>query len=112
MLYSYTMETLTFETVNTEGLTIHGEAFIPKGTGPFPAVLYLHGLAGTYREGHNKFIIEYLVSKGYLGVGFDFTHEALSKSDGDIEGLTLQGEKNDVITVLDFMKKEFPIDPT
>lgn len=104
------MEIEKFETKNSERLTIRGEVFIPEGTGPFPGVLYLHGLAGTYREGHNRFFLEYLAEKGYIGVGFDFTHEALSQSDGEIKGLTLSGEKNDAYSVLDFIMKEFPIE--
>ena len=104
------MKTEKFETKNSERLTIRGEVFIPEGSGPFPGILYLHGLAGTYREGHNRFFLEYLADKGYLSVGFDFTHEALSESGGKIEGLTIAGEKNDAVRVLDFMAKEFPIE--
>jgi pimeloyl-ACP methyl ester carboxylesterase len=98
-----------FETLNTENLKIKGEIFKPEGKGKFPSIIFLHGLTGTYREGKNKVIIEDLARAGFLVVGFDFTHEALSISEGDFKDLTITQEVNDAFSVLKFIKDNLSV---
>lgn len=104
------MRTEPFETKNHSGLTIRGELFIPEGEGPFPTVVFFHGFTGTYKEGRNEEILRLLARSGVLGIGFDFTNEIVSSSDGSFFNLTLDSELDDANSVLNFAMQHKLVD--
>lgn len=89
------------EVTNSSGLKIRGKYFLPDGIGPFPTVVLFHGLTGTYRETRNIRLLRALTSEGILGIGFDFTCEANSTSEGKFFDQTLDSRLLDANTVLD-----------
>ncbi|MEX1063728.1 MAG: alpha/beta hydrolase [Candidatus Paceibacterota bacterium] len=99
-----------FELENPQGLKIKGQYFVPGGFGPYATVLFCHGFTGNYREKQNMVFLQELARSGILAVGFDFTNEANSSSDGDFFNLTLDSEMSDVNAVLDFIKKNPYVD--
>jgi dienelactone hydrolase len=80
-------EKVTF--VNDQGITLTGWLFKPSGSGPFSAVVMMHGCAGTYSYGNpskglSKHFREWgdrLVSAGYVGLMVDsFTPRGVSQN--------------------------------
>ncbi len=103
-------EEKALEISNKDRLKIRGAFFLPEGKAPFPAVVFFHGFTGTYRTGKNLEILKSIASAGLLGIGFDFTHEANSSSEGDFFNLDLNSEISDAEIILDFVKKQDFVD--
>ena len=83
---------------------IHGSLHVPPGGGPFPAVLLCHGFTGTRIETHCLFVkMSRLLEKiGIASCRFDFIGSG--ESDGDFVDMTVQGEVEDTLAVLDYVK--------
>ncbi len=78
--------------------TLRGSLFIPKGKGPFPAVIFFHGSGGV---GETYFAIaEKLSKKGILG--FAFNYRGAGVSDGKFEDQTVEMGKDDARAGLEF----------
>ncbi len=99
-----------FELENPQGLKIKGQYFVPTGFGPFATVVFCHGFTGNYKEKHSMVFLQELARAGIMGVGFDFTNEANSSSDGDFFDLTFDSELSDTNAVLEYIKSNSSVD--
>lgn len=96
---------MKFEILNEDNLIIRGKNFLPEGKGPFPAVVLLHGLAGSYMEYKNLKLLRSLAENGIAGIGFNFTHDASGVSEGEFKDFTIDTAIKDTFSILDYLKK-------
>ncbi len=107
---------------STDGMRIHGQIFLPQGSGPHPAVVFFHGgsrrqmLLGwhTMDYYHNAYAMnQYLVSRGFVvlsvnyrsGIGYGMKfREALHY------GATGASEFNDVMAAGLFLRNRADVD--
>ena len=83
-----------------DGKKIYGRLYLPKGDGPFPAVIMGHGFGAnlSVMEGYAKSFAE----NGIAAYAFDFIgggHDI--KSDGEMTEMSVLTEAADMDTVLD-----------
>lgn len=80
------------EIVTKDKLVRQGFVRKPKGKGPFPAVIFVHGLGMTMHEWKNSFdeISERLTAEGFATLQFTFD---ISK-DSEVRELPLKNEQN------------------
>src|SRR3989304_2760892 len=84
------------------GTTLRGSLFIPKGKGPFPAVIFFHGRGGS--RTNYLFMAEKLAEKGILTLAFDF--RGCGKSDGIFKNQTHRMGITDGDAGLNFILKQ------
>lgn len=86
-----------------------GRSYIPKGEGPFPTVIFLHGIhsvRGVFREYQ-----DYLARKGIASFAFDFCGgSTYSDSDGDTREMSLSSMHLDTDTIFEMVKKQKDVD--
>ena len=73
-----------FVTYESNGLTISGRINIPRGTGPFPAVVLAHGYVdpAAYTNGQTMLRErDYLARRGYVTLHIDYRNHAQSDED-------------------------------
>ncbi len=86
--------------------TLRGSLFIPKGKGPFPSVIFLHGSGGV---GETYFAIaEKLSKKGILG--FAFNYRGAGVSDGKFEDQTIAMGIEDAMFAFKFLQSQEEVD--
>ncbi|AUS96698.1 alpha/beta hydrolase [Clostridium thermosuccinogenes] len=91
--------------LQSRGLTLRGMLHVPENhEGKVPVVLIFHGFTGNKMEPHFIFVklSRLLESKGIASVRFDFGGSG--ESDGDFVDMTLSGELQDAINILDYAK--------
>lgn len=89
-------------------LTIRGHVW-DRGTAPKPAVILSHGFLANEKMCHTY--AKLLAELGYVTFTFDFCGGGLgSRSDGKSENMTLLTEKEDLLTVIDYVKKRPYVD--
>jgi uncharacterized protein len=76
-----------------------------------PGVVFLHGFTGDRMEAHWMFVkcSRALARAGIASLRFDFYGSA--ESDGDFAEMTLQGEVNDALVAVEFLRRQRGIDP-
>ncbi len=85
-----------------KGKSIYGKLYTPKAKGKFPAVILSHG----YNGGHLNYEKEcmYFSSKGFVAYAFDFCGGSnWSKSSGSSTQMTVFTEREDLLTVFDYI---------
>lgn len=93
-------------------LTIYGQLFLPKGKkagGPLPTVVAAHGFGANYL--HNVPYAWELAEHGYAVYCFDFCGGGYaSRSDGNPIDMSIETEKEDLLAVIDMLRKQDTVD--
>lgn len=117
---SYTSYDLTYRSRSTtprgeESLTISGVLNVPKGRGPFPAVVLAHGYIdpAIYERGQGMTRERgYLASRGYVALHVDYRNHAESDDDPRYEVRMRLGYSADVINAVKALQAsgQVPVD--
>lgn len=92
-----------FEIKNRKGLKIVGEILKPENSVGLSFVL--HGLGGFKEQVHIKTLVDALFENNYIVVNFDATN-SIGESDGKYEDATMQNHYEDLVDVIDWVKKQ------
>lgn len=108
---SETEEREPFSFVN-QGQKIYGMIHRPLKKEHVPAVVILHGFAGTKIGKYRIYVkvAQKLAENGILAVRFDF--RGSGDSEGDISEMTLEGEVSDAVAALKLISKDPQVDPS
>ncbi|MFE0015252.1 alpha/beta hydrolase family protein [Mesorhizobium sp. NPDC059054] len=108
---AWPMSATASETVVTLENGIAGTLNLPDGAGKVPAVLMLHGFAGSRDEVASiyKREAEALAAKGIGSLRIDF--RGFGESNGNAEDLTVDSQLEDALSSLSFLKGNEHIDP-
>lgn len=100
------------KSIDADGRHIYGELLIPEGvTGKLPTVIISHGYGSSYKLSKNA-IGKFLVMSGYAAYVFDFCGGSKkSKSSGSWMDMTILKEKEDLLTVIDYVKTLEVVNP-
>lgn len=93
------------ELCTEKGLKLLGVLHLPQQEPPFPAVLMIHGLAGT-KSGRNRLYVrlaEKLSQKGIASLRMDM--RGCGDSEGDYTDITVEAQVQDCLMALDFLAK-------
>ncbi len=111
--FNYTSEDVTFQ--NADGSIIYGATItIPKGKGPFPAVLLITGSGAQNRDeelmGHKPFavIADYLSNKGYVVLRVD--DRGTGSTTGNFKNATSADFAQDANAEMDYLKTRPEVD--
>ena len=88
---------------------IYGKIYMPKEEGVYPTVILSHGYNGC----NTDFVQEcnYFAKNGYIAYAFDFSGgSGRSKSKGSSIDMTIFTEKEDLLTVLRYIKSMKSVD--
>jgi alpha-beta hydrolase superfamily lysophospholipase len=98
---SYISKNVTF---SSKGRQLSGTLTIPKGDGPFPAVLLIWGSGPQNRnyEGVFSAIADYLPNYGYCVLRFD--KRGVGSSGGDASSVTPDEQLEDITAALNFLR--------
>ena len=91
-------------------VTLSGTLFIPKGDGPFPAVVFIHG-SGPETRKNSKYSAKWFAANGYAALTYD--KRGTGKSGGDPTEYTyfsFENLANDVIAGVDYLSHQSFID--
>ncbi len=92
----------------SQGETLKGSLYVPKGDGPFPAVVMCHGLLSCRAE--FGLYAERLASRGYVALAFDLRGHGQS---GGVRGLVSQERgTDDAISAVEFLVQQPEVDAT
>lgn len=89
-----------FATYEGGGLTISGRINIPRGTGPFPAVVLAHGYVEPDEYTNGETMLrerDYLARQGYITLHIDYRNHAQSDDDPDNDASLRAGYTEDAI---------------
>ncbi|AGB04536.1 dipeptidyl aminopeptidase/acylaminoacyl peptidase [Aciduliprofundum sp. MAR08-339] len=97
----------------SDGEEIDGWILLPEGNGPFPAILEIHGGPKTSYGHAFMFEFYYLLSHGFAVI---FTNPRGSSGYGENFALHIRGafgerDYRDLMEAMDFVLKNYPIDP-
>jgi uncharacterized protein len=104
----HTIQKISFKNRNAE---LHGIIAIPKGDGPFPGIVYVHG-AGP--EKRHEFYANYFASQGFIFLTFDkrsygeSTGEFFPGSNTSYENLELKA--SDICAAINLLKERNDVD--
>ncbi|GAA2740083.1 alpha/beta fold hydrolase [Terrabacter aerolatus] len=103
-----------FVTYESNGLTISGRINIPRGTGPFPAVVLAHGYVdpAVYTNGETMLRErDHLARHGYVTLHIDYRNHAQSDQDPRNDANLRAGYAVDAINAGLALKKASYVDP-
>ena len=112
--YSYTEEEVVFSNENA-GVQLAGTLTLPKGDGPFPAVILITGSGPQNRNeevfNHKPFLViaDYLTNNGIAVLRYD--DRGVGASTGDFGASTSGDFAEDALAALNFMKTRKEINP-
>lgn len=112
--YPYDVEEVVFLNVE-DNVALVGTLTIPRSTGPFPAVILLHGSAPYDRDyssdGHKFFLVwaDHLTRNGIAVLRFD--KRSAGKSTGNYETSTLENFAKDALAGVEYLKSYSEINP-
>jgi pimeloyl-ACP methyl ester carboxylesterase len=112
--YPYADEDVTFENTQAK-ITLAGTLTLPKGPGPFPAVVLVTGSGPQDRDetllGHKPFLVlaDHLTRHGIAVLRFD--DRGVGKSGGKHEGATSADFATDARAAVTYLKGRKEIDP-
>lgn len=92
--------------IPVNGKTLYGELLLPEGiSGKLPTVICSHGYGSSYKL--CKLLIgKGLAMSGYAAYCFDFYGGSKkSKSGGSMRGMSIMTEKEELLAVIDYIKK-------
>ena len=101
-------------TFEGDGLTISGRLLIPRGNGPFPAVVLAHGYAdpavydNTSQMSRER---DYLARQGYITLLVDYRNHALSSKDPNADANLRLGYAVDVINAAKALQQDPRVRP-
>lgn len=104
--YDYNVEEVAINNKNS-GSTLAGTLTLPKGIGPFPAVLLITGSGQQNRDeeifGHKPFLViaDYLTKQGFAVLRCD--DRGAGKSKGNLQNITTNDLASDASASLDFL---------
>ncbi|MCU1538229.1 MAG: phospholipase/Carboxylesterase, partial [Humibacillus sp.] len=104
-----------YATYRGDGLTISGRINIPRGAGPFPAVVLAHGYVdpAAYRNGETMLRErDYLARQGYVTLHIDYRNHAQSSTDPTNDAALRHGYAVDAINAALALKAHPAVDPT
>ena len=105
-IYEVTVEELVIKEGNKE---IYGKIYMPKEEGTYPAVILSHGYNGCNTDFVNE--CNYYARNGYIAYSFDFSGGSTrSKSKGSSTDMTIFTEKEDLLTVFNYIKDMDTVD--
>jgi pimeloyl-ACP methyl ester carboxylesterase len=113
--YPYDEEEVSYANPKATGVSLAGTLTLPKGDGPYPAVLLITGSGPQDRNeellGHRPFLViaDYLTRRGIAVLRVD--DRGIAKSTGNFATATSADFATDVMAGLDFLKKHKRIDP-
>ena len=97
-------------TISDGNRRIYGMLYEPEGTGRHPAVIMSHGYNGSHSDWVNEGM--YYSGHGYVVYAFDFCGGSSgSLSSGNSAEMSVLSEKEDLLTVFDFIRKLDNVDP-
>lgn len=106
--------TESYATYRSNGLTISGSLLVPKGRGPFPALVYAHGYIDpdiyVNGQGLNR-EQDYMAARGYVVLHVDYRNHAGSDDDPQSDVQLRLGYTEDVIGAVLALKKQRWVDP-
>jgi len=103
-----------YTTYESNGLTISGRINIPRGSGPFPAVVLAHGYVDpkVYTNGQTMLRErDYLARQGYVTLHIDYRNHAQSDKDPNNDANLRNGYTIDAINAALALKKTQFVDP-
>ena len=112
--YPYVEEEVSYSNPQAAGVTLAGTLTLPKGAGPFPAVLLITGSGPQDRNeellGHKPFLVlsDYLTRRGIAVLRVD--DRGIAKSTGNFELATTKDFATDVLAGVAFLKAHAKID--
>ncbi len=92
-----------------KGRKIVGILNMPKGAGPFPAVVICHGFKGYKEQLHLKSLAEKLAKDNILSLRFDFGN-GVGKSYGKLEDIKFSQYLDDLKSAVDYLTKQSFVD--
>jgi uncharacterized protein len=102
----YTSENVRFA---NSGVTLAGSLYIPKGPGPYPAVVFLHGSGPEIRWGASRFLSDYFARRGIATLIYD--KRGTGQSTGDWRLADFSALAGDALAAMRFLKTRHLIDP-
>lgn len=112
--YPYDEEEVVFQNV-ADGVFLAGTLTLPRASGPFPAVVLLHGSAPFDRDystdGHKFFLVwaDHLTKEGIAVLRFD--KRSAGKSTGNYDTANLESFAQDALAAVAYLKSHSKIDP-
>lgn len=103
-----------FATYRSGTLTISGRINIPRGAGPFPAVVLAHGYVdpAVYTNGETMLRErDYLARRGYITLHIDYRNHAQSSDDPNADAMLRLGYTEDAINAGLALQKDPRVDP-
>jgi dipeptidyl aminopeptidase/acylaminoacyl peptidase len=103
-----------FATYEGDGLTISGRINIPRGKGPFPAVVLAHGYVDPAEYTNGETMLrerDYLARRGYVTLHIDYRNHAQSSKDPDNDANLRNGYTIDAINAALALKADPVVDP-
>lgn len=89
-------------------VTLAGSLDIPKGPGPFPAVVFLHGAGSEVRWGASRFFSDYFARRGIAALIYD--KRGTGQSTGDWRRSDFDALAGDALAALRLLKAHARID--
>ncbi|HSV41141.1 MAG TPA: alpha/beta fold hydrolase [Nocardioidaceae bacterium] len=106
--------TESYATYRSNGLTISGSLLVPKGPGPFPALVYAHGYIDpayyVNGQGLNR-EQDYMAAAGYVVLHVDYRNHAGSSTDPRSDVQLRLPYVEDVVGAVLALKKQRYVDP-
>ena len=103
-----------FVTYRGDGLTISGRMNVPRGAGPFPAVVLAHGYADPAVYDNSQQMIrerDYLARQGYVTLLVDYRNHAQSSKDPDNDANLRVGYATDVVNAALALQQDSRVRP-
>ena len=103
-----------YATYRGDGLTISGRINIPRGQGPFPAVVLAHGYVDPDEYTNGATMLrerDYLAREGYVTLHIDYRNHAQSSKDPDNDAALRGGYTVDAINAALALKQHPSVDP-
>ena len=103
-----------YATYESNGLRISGRINIPRGTGPFPAVVLAHGYVDPAEYTNGETMLrerDYLARQGYVTLHIDYRNHAESDRDPTNDADLRAGYTADAINAALALKKAQVVDP-
>ncbi|WP_076263898.1 alpha/beta hydrolase family protein [Intrasporangium flavum] len=103
-----------YATYESNGLTISGRINIPRGTGPFPAIVLAHGYVDPAEYTNGETMLrerDFLARQGYVTLHIDYRNHAQSDRDPTNDADLRAGYTADAINAALALKKAQVVDP-
>lgn len=97
-------------TFKNKDFTLAGSIYIPKGEGPFPAVVFVHG-SGPEERNNSSYSAKWLASIGYIVLTYD--KRGTGESDGDKKSwsrFSFDDLSDDVVAAVNYLSNQPNVD--